>query len=202
MEQLDARGLDAVSPAMPGQDASPEPSVGFGVREARAIVETVRWARSRYRTPPKVILVGLSMGGAATWLASEIDPAVDGVVTEGAYARFDEAMDRFFDRKIPYGRVLLRPVVTIASAMSGIHPSSVRPVDAAAKWSGRPALVIQGADDDLILRSHADRLAQASKGELWIVQRACHAACMEVAGEEYADRLAKFASEQVLTPRS
>ncbi|HEY0866200.1 MAG TPA: alpha/beta fold hydrolase, partial [Fimbriimonas sp.] len=169
---LHERGYDCVAPAMPGQDAHPDPTIGFGAKEARTIAQTVEWARTQYGEPPKVVLVGLSMGGAAAWLASEIEPGVDGVVTEGAYARFDEAMNRFFDRRLPYGSVLFRPVVWFASSMSGTRAEEVVPLDSARKWRGRPSLVIQGSDDDLIQHSHAQRLAEASGGELWVVDKA------------------------------
>jgi hypothetical protein len=74
------------------------------------------------------------MGGAAAWLSTKLDPAVDAVVTEGAYAQFDRAMDHWLDMAVPMGSVTLRPVVWIASARSGIDPSAVRPENAARQW--------------------------------------------------------------------
>ncbi len=163
LQELPKRGFDAVAPCMPGQDASPDRTVGFGVKEARVVVDTVKWVRSQYKgTPPKIVLLGLSMGGASVWLASAIDPSVDGVVSEGAYANFEQAMNTWFDRKAPGASVYLKPVVWFASSLSGIKPGSVLPVESAALWKGKPALVVQGAEDHLIVRSHADRLSVAA----------------------------------------
>jgi pimeloyl-ACP methyl ester carboxylesterase len=192
MQSLHERGYDAIATAMPGQDASPDGTVGFGKKEAEVIADTARWARQQYKERPNTILMGLSMGGAATWLASELVPDVDGVVTEGAYARFDEAMTNWFERRFAGASKVFRPVVWFATYRSKLHPGDVRPIDAAAAWKGRPALVIQGELDTLIPMSHATRLAEASGAELWVVPGATHAQGQD-AGKQYVDRLDAFA---------
>ena len=45
MRNFPKEGWSAVAPCMPGQDASPEPEVGFGKREAETVLDTVRWVR-------------------------------------------------------------------------------------------------------------------------------------------------------------
>lgn len=193
MQALDKRGIDAVAPAMPGQDASPDATVGFGAKEAKVIVETAQWVRQA-RPDAKIVFAGISMGGSAAWLASELDPSAAGVVSEGAFARFDEAMRFWFDRKAPGASVYLAPVIWFARGSSGLNPSSIVPMDAAAKWKGRPALVIHGTEDRLILPPHAGRLASASGAELWMIDDARHAQGIPTAGvDAYADRLAAFA---------
>lgn len=193
MVALHQRGFDALAPSMPGQDASPDPTVGFGAKEARLMVEVARWARGRYSKPPKVVMVGLSMGGAAAWLASELDPSVHAVATEGAYARFDEAMNGWFEANARGSSVYLRPVVWIAQLRSGLNPATIVPEAAAAKWAGRPSLIVHGDDDRLIPPSHARRLAAASGGELWLVPGASHADVQNAAFEEYVDKLVELA---------
>jgi pimeloyl-ACP methyl ester carboxylesterase len=192
MPELAAKGIEAIAPAMPGQDASPEPQVGFGLKEAATMKRAAEWVR---QTSPKVKIVyaGVSMGGAAAWLASEMDPSAAGVVSEGAYARFDEAMRTWFDRKAPGASIYLRPVVWIASVMAGLKPEDVVPLNSARKWKGRPALIIQGGDDALIARSHADRLSEASGGTLWVVEGAEHANCYGRNHEPYVEHLTAFA---------
>jgi len=172
-------GYEAVVPALPGQDASPDKMVGFGLKEADVIVDAVRWARSRYPAshPPRVILMGVSLGGSASWIASErIPDEVDAVISEGAFARFDKTVDYWFDRILPSGSTLFKPVVLMAGAMGGVDPSAIRPVDAAAKWR-KPALVMEGGLDVTIPRPNADQLSKAANCPLWIVPNALHARC-------------------------
>jgi len=190
---LPKRGYDCVVPCMPGQEASPETQVGFGYKEAKAILDTVKWVRGQYPKPPKIVLLGVSMGGAASWIASEMDPTVDAVVTEGAYARFDEAMNNWLSLKMPGSPFYLKPMIWIASDMAKVSPSDIVPERSASKWH-KPALVIQGSADILIPMNHAERLSQAAHCPLWVVQGAEHAKCSITARKEYIDRLVKLAS--------
>ncbi len=186
-------GYEVVVPAMPAHDTNPDPTCGFGIKESEVVLETVEWARSRFEKPPKVILVGISMGGAAVWMASEKDPSVDAVVTEGSFAILDETANRWFDRTLPGGHVIMVPVVWMAKKMSGVDPSTVRPIDAAEKWKGRPSLIIQAAEDQLMPRNYAERLAKAAGCPLWVVPGATHAQCKVVALPEYEHRLTEIA---------
>ncbi len=191
---LQKAGIDAVAPAMPGQDANPDPTVGFGRKEARTILECAAWARAK--GAKRVVGLGVSLGGGATWLASEEDPhGLDGVVTDAAFAQFDEAMNRLFAYRLPFpgGALLLRPVVWFARAMSGIDPWAIRPVDAAARWHGRPALVIQGDEDQLVVPSNGRRLADAAGCPLWLVPGAGHAEDYLTDPKGYAERVVAFA---------
>jgi len=192
-ENLDKRGFECVAPSMPGQDASPDATVGFGMEEAQMVVDTVKWVRQQYKASPKIVLYGLSMGGAAVWLASEMDPSVDAVVSEGAYAKFDEAMNNWLNKQLPGSSVYLKPMIWIASAEANINPSNIIPEAAAAKWR-KPALIVQGGRDKLIPMDHAERLAKAANCPLWIVPGAAHAECYSVAGGEFLDRLTALAN--------
>lgn len=191
MLRLDKAGIDALAPAMPGQEASPDPAVTFGAREARTVLACAGWARRK--GAKRVVGMGLSLGGAATWLAGGEDPqALDGIVSDAAFARFDEAMESFLGRRYAAGRFVLRPVVWFARAMSGIDPASIRPIDAAARWKGRPALVIQGTSDTLIVPSNGERLATAAGCPLWRIDGAEHSRTYDMDRKAYAARLIEF----------
>lgn len=193
MPELAKHGFECVAPSMNGQDASPDPTVGFGPKEAQTILSTIKWVRGHSEPGTKIVLYGLSMGGSAAWLASQLDPTVAGVITEGAYARFDEATESWFKRFGSGANVYLRPVIWFATAKSGIKPATIVPLEGAAAWKGRPALVIQAENDQLIPRSHADRLAKAAGCEEWIVSGAEHAFCYEAVPDEYLGKLVAFA---------
>lgn len=191
-EHLRDAGIDAVAPAMPGQDANPEKTVGFGLSESKTILRTAEWCRKQ--GAKRVVGLGISLGGGATWLASAEDPAaLDGVITDASFAVFSEAMRAAFGRRIPGGAALLWPVGKIAQWMSGIDPSAIRPIDAARAWHGRPALIIQGTADTLIVPENGERLAQAAGCPIWRVEGAEHAEDYRTAPDEYARRVIAFA---------
>ena len=192
MGDLTELGYEAVAPSMPGQDDSPDPKVGFGVREAQCVLDTVHWVRSHYKSPPKIVLLGVSMGGAAVWLASEKDPSVDAIISEGAYSRFDEVMSHWLNSKLHGSSFYLRPMIWLASADAGVTPSTILPVRAAEKWH-KPALIIQAGNDKLIPLHQAQELATASKAPLWIVDGVVHANCYDASHDEYMKRIAQIA---------
>lgn len=186
---LRQQGVEIVIPAMPGHGAHPDPKCGFTFKERLLVVEVVDWARSRYETPPKIVLMGISMGGAACWLASEADPTVDAVITEGSLLHIDATTDRWLDKTMPLGRHILKPIKTIAERIAKVKPREIDVLGAARQWSGKPALVIQGDRDRLIPMHDAEQLAEAVGCELWIVPEARHAHCYRQARRTYMSKV-------------
>ncbi|MBS1725088.1 MAG: alpha/beta fold hydrolase [Armatimonadetes bacterium] len=181
--ELQHRGYDVVILPMPGHDASPEPTVGFGTTESKLIRETIDAAHAQH-----TVLVGASMGGASCWMASD-DPHVDGIVTECAFGRLEPVTHRWFNSMLPYGDILFKPVIWIASARLHINPNDINPVETAQKWDHtKPALVIEASDDRLIPEAQSKELASVSGADFWRVPFATHANCQSV-GKEYIDRV-------------
>jgi pimeloyl-ACP methyl ester carboxylesterase len=177
------RGYDVVLLAMPGHEANPDPRLGFGPKEAQAIKETLNALKAKH-----VILVGTSLGGAASWLASD-DPKVDGIVTESAFSHLDPVTRVWFDRKMPLGSLIFRPVIWIASWKLGINPADINPIETAKKWDHhKPALVIHAIGDALIPIEQGEELAKATGADFWKVPFVGHAMCQE-AGTEYWNRV-------------
>lgn len=192
------RGYDVVVPALRAHGPNPCPSRGFGPAESEEVLAGVRWVRARRSQGPrpKVVVVGLSLGGSAAWLASQKAPdQIDAVVSDGAFARLDQATDRWFSLILPGGPWVLRPVVWMAGWMTGVRPSDVRPIDAAARWKGKPCLVIHAGQDRLIERSHAEALSQAAGCPIWDVPEATHTQCKKADPEGYVRRLVGLLSD-------
>lgn len=188
-------GVGVVIPALPGHDNRTDETSGFALKESQIVLDTVQWARARAGKDVKIVLVGISMGGAACWLASERDPTIHAVATEGSFARLEPATKGWFNRKAPGASTYLSPVIWFAKRMSGVDPALVNPVEAAAKWRGKPSLVIHGDEDQLFPVENGKELATASGGELWIVEGATHAHCSDMNVREYVFKLAELALE-------
>ncbi len=178
--RMRTRGYACILPAMPGQDASPFDSVGFGVTESSVLAEIAEAVRKQRGPSVKIVIGGKSLGGAAAWLATQKTDQADAVLTEGAFARFDEAMDHWLGHVVPGGAFLLRPLVWITTARTQIRPSSIVPLEAAAAWRGKPALVIQAAEDQIMSATHASRLVEASGATYFTVAGARHVECYSV----------------------
>ncbi len=204
--ELQKRGYQVVILPMTGQDDNPSETVGFGPAESELIRQTVRALKA-----DRTILVGCSLGGAAAWLASD-EPGISAVVSDSAFARLDHACEAWLKKDLPYGNILLRPVIWFGTARVGVKPSEVNPVEVARKWMQwgtqiaeldekgnpmgtpnllRPALIVHGAKDRLFEKSNAEALAKAAEADLWIVPDKGHAQPVDDPG--YVDRLEQIA---------
>jgi len=191
--ELVAKGYDVVLPEMCAHGDSPDKTSGFGTKESDIIVEATRWARAKYAKSPRVVLVGVSLGGASSWLATEKAPDLfDAIVTEGAFTHLEDVSNNFFDRRIPGGHIIFWPVKFFASKMAGVTPTDVNPIEAAKKWR-KPALIIHCGADNLMKLSYAEDLASASHGDLWIIPKAEHANGCNVDKADYLKRLLALA---------
>jgi pimeloyl-ACP methyl ester carboxylesterase len=188
-EALITKGGGAVAPAMRGQTESPVPGVAFGLGESREAVRAAEWIKGQRPSSP-IVIVGLSMGGAAAWLAAKDRPELfHAVATEGSFAEFDEGLQDYLAHAAPGGRVLMAPLPGIGRLISGIDPASISPREAASAWQGRPALVIHSRQDRLFPFRHGEALARASGAEFWALEKTEHAKGMRDFGEEYSERI-------------
>ena len=195
-DQLVKKGYDVILTEMPAHGDSPDTVCTFGSKESDIIVDATKWAQAHYERKPRVVLVGVSLGGASSWLATAKAPNLfDAIVTEGSFARLNDVSDNWFDRRMPDGHILFWPVKRFAGDMAGVDPMSINPIEAAAKWKRKPALVIHCQEDDLMKESYADDLARASGGKEWIIPKAGHSEGCARASNEYLKRLLAFAAK-------
>lgn len=179
---------DVIVLATRGQTVSPVDGVGFGTKESEEVIAAAEWAKTKSSGP--VVAVGTSMGGAASWLASEKRPDLfAAIVTEAAFARLDWASDDFLSMGVPAGAFLFRPINIMARQMSGIDPSVVRPVRAARAWRGRPALIVHGENDMMFGARHAEALGDASGAPIWWVPGAGHSEVPQLDAPGFASRI-------------
>lgn len=175
MSSLAKQGYASVTIAMPGHDDSPHEKVGFGPLESKVVILASQAARKRW-PGTKIVLVGVSLGGSACWLAVAKDPTcADGVVTESAFARLDPAVDGWFSRRLgSVGPIVFAPTRWIATGMAGVNPSAVNPVEGARAFKG-PCAVLHAEDDKVIARFHGEELAKAARVPLQILPDCSHA---------------------------
>lgn len=168
-------GFPVVVPELPAHATHPYPRTGLGTREHK---ELLAWRAHMADWFPNIPVVayGVSMGGAAVWLASQADPkAFKAVCTEGCFATLKRATDAWFDRHFLGSRYLLYPVRVFGQWISGFKESQVQPVIAAASWKGSPCAILHGEHDRLFGGTHAQELATAAGVEVRWLKETRHA---------------------------
>ncbi|MFN3652681.1 MAG: alpha/beta hydrolase [Armatimonadota bacterium] len=149
----------------------------FGFHEQDDTLAALRWLREEAGVE-HLGLYGISMGGACALLAAARAPEVEAVVSDCAFARLDEVVERRF-RHLPPGlrAPFSQGVRCGAERETGAQSETVNPEEALRQWQPRPLLVIHGDRDSLIPVEHAQRLVAAAGpgAELWVLPGAGHA---------------------------
>ena len=189
IEEVHSRdGLVAV-PWMRGHGENPTPTVGFGVPESEEVVAVVRYVRA-HRPRSKIVVAGVSLGGAAVLLAGpRIREEIEGIAVEASFPTLPEAIDVWTDAGLGRMKGLFGPVLWMAERMVGENPSSVRPEDAARTLRGLPGVIIRCGEDELMPSRFSDRLSTASGWPIFEVPQARHAAASRQDPKGYADQL-------------
>jgi pimeloyl-ACP methyl ester carboxylesterase len=171
-------------------------TVGLGATEPHDISQAVTVAREQFGTD-KVAVLGISLGAGAAILAAADDPEISAVVADSTWTDQDLQLSRL--SFVPVGplRVPLLPYgVGIVNLLVGADVTKARPLDAIARISPRPILLIHSADDDNATTPlEGARKLFAAAGEpkeLWVAPRGGHVGAINAFPDEYRARVVAF----------
>lgn len=171
-------------------------TVGLGATEPRDISLAVEAARDQFGTT-KVAVLGISLGAGAAILSAADDPRVSAVIADSAWTDQDLQLSRL--TFLPLGAVrvpLLAYGIAVVNAMVGADVTRARPIDAIARISPRPILLIHSADDDNattpIEGARALFAAAGEPKELWVAPHGGHVGAINAFPDEYRARVLAF----------
>ena len=176
--------------------------VTFGHREVQDVLSAVEFVQHQPGPRPHIGVVGLSMGAAAATIAAAEAPAIEAVVADSSYARLDQSVERITRRFWrPFASLTARRARRLGERFIGAPLASVAPVEAIARISPRPVLIIHGGRDRLtdVGDAHALYRACGEPKALWIVELAGHARTRRVGTVEYDRRVVGFFQQHLTT---
>ena len=173
-----------------GESTGDEITFGYLESEdARAAIEFLRLTAPGER----VGIIGISMGGAATLLATPPLTA-DAIVLEEVYATLSEALtNRLTEQLGGWASVLANLLVIQFKPRVGVSAEELRPIERVGKLT-MPKLFIVGADDKYTTLEESVRLfdAAAEPKEFWAIAGAAHIDLHSFATQEYEQRVKLF----------
>jgi fermentation-respiration switch protein FrsA (DUF1100 family) len=168
----------------------------FGNSEQRDLQGALLFLKARPEVDPERIGVyGFSLGGSVAILTAAKDPAIRAVVSDSAFTSLGDQIERVVTSFYHLPRI---PFYFLSHWIYDLYfwacLDKVSPVNAIAKLSPRPILLISGQSDDRMTTMDAHKLfeAAAQPKELWVVPVAGHGETLAVAGQTYTDRVVNF----------
>jgi uncharacterized protein len=164
--------------------------------DARKPTETLT---PRPGTPLHIFALGESMGAGISLQSAAIDPRIEGVVAEAAFADLREASyDYAGMRRSPLlGKTLFRPfswmLLAHGERLSGFPIAEVSPKKAVA-MRAFPVLLICDENDEALPCRHTRAIYDAAIGpkEFWMAPGAFHTAALGMQPKEFERRVLTF----------
>ncbi len=196
-KDLVAHGYDVLMFDFRAQGTSGGDHPTLGDRERFDVLGAYDFMRGRGYVAGKMLMFGVSMGGAAVLLASPQLPDVGAIVTDSAFAELRltliNGLARFFIPELLDGPTLLY------APLFGVNPD-LRPVDAVRSQPQRAFLFYHGDADQLVGVAQAYELRNASsnpQSDLVVVSGARHTKAYIQNPSAYLKRLYQFLDQQL-----
>lgn len=170
-------------------------AITFGWRERHDVLAAVQFLRQQQPHVP-VVIIGVSLGGAAALLATP-PLTVDAMVLEAVYPTITRAVENRMRMRLGALGPWLSPLLLMQlQPRLGAAPAQLRPVDHI-RFVRCPILIIGGAKDRHTTEADTRALYAAAPDprHLWIIPGAAHVDYLQVAREEYRQRVLDFFAE-------
>lgn len=153
----------------------------FGIKEAQDVACVVNWAKEHCQKGTRIVLLGVSMGAAASMMAMEYTDKIDYLVEDCGFADVGQVIDSLY-RSLNKGAGNPRAAAAFRqkAAVLGLDIRRNRPIDAVKK-SSLPICIIHGASDSTIAAGQARALYEACQNpasRLELFEEKEHALCV------------------------
>jgi dipeptidyl aminopeptidase/acylaminoacyl peptidase len=179
--------------------AHPEGQTTLGYYEAEDLKEAVTWVLDQSDVD-HVGVLGYSLGGVTAILGAAQDERIEAVVAEGGFYDLAADITNQGGHNPVWKAFTYQAILFFFQQETGIDARDVSPISAIGRISPRPLLLIYGERE--LAETHArELLARAGEPkDLWIVPSCWHGGYLDVAPEEWENRVAAFFDAAFLPP--
>lgn len=189
-------GVSVLMIDMQAHGESPGTYVTLGYLERHDVAAAVAYCR---KTNPnqRIGIVGVSMGGAATLLASPL--GVDAIVIESVFPTITDAVyNRISSRVGPFSHILAPALLCQLRPRLGVSPSQLRPIDKIASVNC-PILIASGDLDQHTTAAETQQMFARAREpkELVMFPGAAHEDLFSHDPKKYEDEVISFFDEHL-----
>jgi uncharacterized protein len=194
VQSLRTQGFSTMLIDLRGHGESDASRMTYGLRERHDVLGAIDWLVAHGYAAGKIGLFGASMGGACALAAAAHESAVGALVTDSAFADFDDMMLRKFRKLTGLPNIFLPGALLVGRVVLRENLRLNKPVRDALHMVGRPVLVIHSDSDQFVPLDHAQAIAIASAAQLWVTKGPHHMASFRQDPALYCGRVASFFS--------
>jgi dipeptidyl aminopeptidase/acylaminoacyl peptidase len=171
--------------------AHPEGQTSLGYYEAKDLQEAVTWVLARPGVA-HVGVLGYSLGGITATLGAAEDERVEATVVEGGFYDLAADVTNEGSTNSPWETIMFQSILVFFRFETGVDAHDVSPISVIDRISPRPLLLIYGELE--VGDTHPqEQLARAGEPkDLWVVPNAWHGGYLDVAAEEWEQRVVAF----------
>ncbi|MBN1954188.1 MAG: prolyl oligopeptidase family serine peptidase [Anaerolineae bacterium] len=171
--------------------ADPEGLGTLGYWEAADLVQAAAWVHAQPGVAHAGVL-GYSQGGVTAILGAAREPQIEAVVAEGGFYDLTGDILNEGGNDPLWNMLTYRAVLFFFRRETGIDAHDISPISVIQRISPRPLLLIYG-DREVEAARPQEQIEQAREPkELWIVPNCGHGEYLNVAAEEWEERVVAF----------
>jgi esterase/lipase len=200
---LHRHGYGVLIGSLRTHDVNPGKLITFGLQEMRDFEVWYQFLLTREDVDPqKIGIYGKSMGGALSIKYATQNRKIKAVIADSAFARMHNTVEKAIVSLLGEKFRLMTPFIVFwAERIAGIRATEINAMEWISRLCGRPVMLFQGGEDELIPVNSGRRLYDAAcePKTLWYVPQASHTICDQMELEKDCEmRIVSFFDEYVL----
>ncbi len=149
-----------------GHKESKGHSITFGVKEKRDAKSWIEYAKKTFGEDKRIVLVGISMGGATVLLASDLLKEGDKVIADCPYTTPKEVISSTLQNNLKMNPKIFYPIANLASIIFGHTNLNKDDAEEHVKNSKAKIMIIHGEEDTLVPYKFSKRIADLHKDKV------------------------------------
>ncbi len=141
-------------------------SITFGVREKKDAKCWIEYAKKEFGEDKRIVLIGISMGGATVLLASDLLSEKDRVIADCPYTTPKEIISNTLEHTLHMNPKIFYPIANLTSIIYGHTNLNNDDANEHVKRSKAKILIIHGEDDSLVPYKLSKRVADENKDKV------------------------------------
>lgn len=141
-------------------------SITFGVKEKKDAKCWIEYAKKTFGEDKRIVLVGISMGGATVLLASDLLKEGDKVIADCPYSAPKEILSETMKNSAPISPKIMFPIANLASIIFAHVALGKDDANEHVKRSKAKILIIHGDTDSIVPHKYSLRVYENNKDKV------------------------------------